>query len=225
MRVVLDTNILMSGLMHPASTPGRIIAAWSEAQFDVVSSHEQLAEIGRVLGYPKIRRILQWDEQRIEHFIKQLYVRVEVVEPESADVEALRDPDDAPILGALTAAGRGPPRHRRSRSACLERPLSDRDPRGVRAPNLIRHGSPQARSRPFGMTSYPGSSGSSSIIAVGRHGRGLGLGCRSSGASDASFSGAGVRTDRVDSLELSPRTNRVRTPTTNSPSTSPVAPA
>ena len=105
MRVVLDTNILMSGLMYPASTPGRIIAAWSEAQFDVVSSHEQLAEIGRVLGYPKIRRILQWGDQRIEHFIKQLYVRVEVVDPATAEVEALRDPDDAPILGALVAAG------------------------------------------------------------------------------------------------------------------------
>ena len=104
MKVVLDTNILVSGLMYPASTPGRIIAAWSEAQFDVVSSHEQIAEIGRVLGYPKIRRILQWNDQRIEQFIKQLYVRVEVAEPETADVEALRDPDDAPILGALAAA-------------------------------------------------------------------------------------------------------------------------
>ena len=90
--------------MYPASTPGRIIAAWSEAQFDVVSSHERLAEIGRVLGYPKIRRVLQWDDQRIEHFIKQLYVRIELVEPASDDVAALRDPDDAPILGALAAA-------------------------------------------------------------------------------------------------------------------------
>lgn len=59
MKVVLDTNILVSGLMYPASTPGRIIAAWSEAQFDVVSSHEQLAEVARVLGYSKIRRILK----------------------------------------------------------------------------------------------------------------------------------------------------------------------
>ena len=104
MRVVLDTNILVPGLMHPASTPGRNIAAWSEAQFDVVSSHEQLTEIGRVLAYPKIRRILKWDDQRIEQFIKRLYIRVEVAEPESTGVEALRDPDDAPILGALVAA-------------------------------------------------------------------------------------------------------------------------
>ena len=111
MRVVLDTNILVSGLMHPASTPGRIIAAWSEAQFDVVSSHEQLTEIGRVLAYPKIRRILKWDDQRIEQFIKRLYIRVEVTEPESTGVEALRDPDDAPILGALVAAEADLARH------------------------------------------------------------------------------------------------------------------
>ena len=104
MRVVLDTNIPVSGLMYPASIPGRIIAAWSEAQFDVVSSHEQLVEVGRILGYPKIRRILEWDDPRIEQFVKQLYVRVEVAVPESTGVEALRDPDDAPILGALSAA-------------------------------------------------------------------------------------------------------------------------
>lgn len=103
MRVVLDTNILVSGLMFPDSTPGNIVAAWSEADFDVVSSHEQLAEIGRVLAYPKIRRILGWDEQQIERFIRRLYVRVEVVEPAPDAVETPRDPDDAPILGALVA--------------------------------------------------------------------------------------------------------------------------
>lgn len=104
MRVVLDTNILVSGLMFPDSTPGRIVAAWSEARFDVVSSREQLVEIGRVLGYPKIHRILKWDEYRIEQFIQALYVRVEVAEPGSAAAETPRDPDDAPILGALLAA-------------------------------------------------------------------------------------------------------------------------
>ena len=103
MRVVLDTNILVSGLMFPDSIPGRIVAAWSEAEFDVVSSHGQLAEIGRVLAYPKIRRILGWDEQRIERFVRRLYIRVEVVEPDSAAMETPRDPDDAPILGALVA--------------------------------------------------------------------------------------------------------------------------
>ena len=104
MKVVIDTNILVSGLMFPESIPGRIIAAWSESQFDVVSSHAQLVEIGRVLAYPKISRILKWDDQQIERFIRELYVRVEVTQPESTYVEELRDPDDAPMVGALLAA-------------------------------------------------------------------------------------------------------------------------
>ena len=105
MRVVLDTNVLLSGLMAPEGTPGRILAAWLEARFDVVMSIEQLAEIGRVLGYPKIHRKLKWDGQRIEQFIRQLYVRAEVVDLRSTSVEVPRDPHDSPILAALVASG------------------------------------------------------------------------------------------------------------------------
>lgn len=105
MRVVLDTNVLLSGLMAPKGTPGRILAAWFEARFDVVMSIEQLAEVGRVLGYPKIHRKLKWDEQRIEQFIRQLYLRAEVVDLRSTSVEVPRDPQDSPILAALIASG------------------------------------------------------------------------------------------------------------------------
>lgn len=40
MKAMLDTNVLVSGLMFPNGTPARIVAAWSEAQFDVASSRE-----------------------------------------------------------------------------------------------------------------------------------------------------------------------------------------
>ena len=36
MRVVLDTNVLLSGLMYPGSGPGRIVQAWIEARFELV---------------------------------------------------------------------------------------------------------------------------------------------------------------------------------------------
>jgi len=104
-RVVLDTNVLLSRLMAPEGTPGRILAVWFEARFDVVMSIEQLAEIGRVLAYPKIHRKLKWDEQRIEQFIRQLYLRAEVVDLRSTSVEVPRDPQDSPILAALVASG------------------------------------------------------------------------------------------------------------------------
>ena len=103
MKVVLDTNVLLSGLMFPDSVPGRVVAAWRDARFEVVTSVEQLAEIGRVLAYPKIRRTLKWDDQRIEQFIKQLYIRAEVVELGEVSVSVPRDADDNVILAAFIA--------------------------------------------------------------------------------------------------------------------------
>ena len=104
MKVVLDTNVLLSGLMFPDGAPGRVVAAWRQARFELVISVPQLAEIGRALAYRKIQRILGWDDQRIEEFIRQLYVRAQVVDLAGTSVEVPGDPDDIPILATLVAA-------------------------------------------------------------------------------------------------------------------------
>ena len=104
MRVVLDTNVLLSALMAPKGVPGSIVAAWIDAQFELVMSLEQVDEIGRVLAYPKIRRRLRWDDQRIKRFIKQLHVRAEVIDLGSTAAEVPRDPEDSSVLAPLVAA-------------------------------------------------------------------------------------------------------------------------
>ena len=104
MRVVLDTNVLLSGLMAPKGVPGRIVAAWIDAQFELVTSLGQVDEVARVMAYPKIRRRLRWDEERIESFIKQLHVRAEVIDLGSTAAEVPRDPKDSPVLAPLVAA-------------------------------------------------------------------------------------------------------------------------
>ena len=104
MKVVLDTNVLISGFMSPGGAPGRIVGAWFDAQFDVVTSREQLGEIARVLAYPKIRRILKWDEQRIEQFVEGLYLKMDMATPDPMAIEDLRDANDLPILAALISA-------------------------------------------------------------------------------------------------------------------------
>ena len=38
LRVVLDTNVLVSGLAYPGSVPGRILNAWQQGGLDVVLS-------------------------------------------------------------------------------------------------------------------------------------------------------------------------------------------
>ena len=105
MRVVIDTNVILSGLMYPDSIPGRIVDAWREGRFDIVTSVEQLAEIGRTLAYPKIRKVLGWDDERIGQFLRQMFLRTEVVRLVDRAAAGLRDPDDAPILQTLLQSG------------------------------------------------------------------------------------------------------------------------
>ncbi|MCK9513887.1 MAG: putative toxin-antitoxin system toxin component, PIN family [Pigmentiphaga sp.] len=55
MRLVVDTNILISALLVEASLPARLILLWRQGHFDLISSAEQLDELMRVARYPKLR--------------------------------------------------------------------------------------------------------------------------------------------------------------------------
>ena len=48
-RVVLDTNVLVSGLVYPASIPGRILAACRQGGLDLAVSGYILDELRTVL--------------------------------------------------------------------------------------------------------------------------------------------------------------------------------
>lgn len=52
MRVVIDTNLWLSGLMLPLNVPGRLIRAVVAGHVAAVSSEPLLAEIGVALQYP-----------------------------------------------------------------------------------------------------------------------------------------------------------------------------
>ena len=53
MRVVLDTNVFISGLLLPNGIPGRIVKAWQQAQYTLVLSEPMLSEIERVLYFSR----------------------------------------------------------------------------------------------------------------------------------------------------------------------------
>ena len=59
MRLVIDTNIFVSALLLPRSTPAELVRLWTAGRFDVVTAEEQLDEIARVTRYPKIRERLR----------------------------------------------------------------------------------------------------------------------------------------------------------------------
>lgn len=104
MKVVVDTNILLSGLMLPNSKPGRIVTAWRENRFDLVLSQFQLDEIGSVLTYPKIRKRLKWSEPEIAQFLKQIFLRSVFLGEIDTVAEVPADSGDNLILSAYIIA-------------------------------------------------------------------------------------------------------------------------
>ncbi len=96
MRVVLDTNVLLSGLAYPGSVPGKIVAAWHHGSLEVVLSHCILEELQRVL--PRLRERHGLTDAEIADLVDCLAFEAELVEP------ALTDVMDLPVLGTLTAS-------------------------------------------------------------------------------------------------------------------------
>lgn len=102
MRVVLDTNVLLSGLACPGSIPGKIIAAWRHGSVEVVLSTFILDELRRVL--PRLVGRHGLSNTEIDDLVDALSIQAEVLEPAPVADSALRDRNDLPILGTLLAA-------------------------------------------------------------------------------------------------------------------------
>ena len=103
MRVVLDTNVLLSALISSLGAPDTIYRAWRAAKFDLVTSISQLEELRRVSRYPKLKAILP--PHRVGAMVNNLQ-RAVVLEhlPKLPGGVELNDPNDA-FLFAMALAG------------------------------------------------------------------------------------------------------------------------
>jgi putative PIN family toxin of toxin-antitoxin system len=101
LRVVLDTNVLVSGLAYPGSVPGRIVTAWRQGGLEVVLSRYILDELVRVLR--RLPRV-QLTTAEIRDLADSFMFLADVVEPRGAEDVDLRDPADQPVLLTLQAA-------------------------------------------------------------------------------------------------------------------------
>jgi putative PIN family toxin of toxin-antitoxin system len=62
MRVILDTNILVSALIRHDSIPGRILEAWFDDRFILLTHALQLEELRSVTRRPQIRALIRPSE-------------------------------------------------------------------------------------------------------------------------------------------------------------------
>jgi uncharacterized protein len=98
LRVVLGTNVLVSGLAYPGSIPGRIVSLWRQGGLDVALSRYILDEVVRVLR--SLSRI-KLSAAEIRDLVDSHMFLADIVEPAAEEDKSLRDAADQQMLGTL----------------------------------------------------------------------------------------------------------------------------
>lgn len=100
-RVVIDTNVLVSGLLF-GGEPGRLRDLWIGGRIVPLVSKETFAEIVKVLAYPKFRLTAAEIDMLVEQELLPHFQVVDVTEDASG---VCRDPHDDQFLALADSGG------------------------------------------------------------------------------------------------------------------------
>lgn len=101
-RWVLDTNVVLSALIRPGATTGRLRLAWQAGLFVPLINRVTVAELVRVLAYPKFRLAPEQQHDLLADYIPWTEaVRMPATPP---PVRHCRDPFDVPFLQLVAVA-------------------------------------------------------------------------------------------------------------------------
>ncbi len=103
MRAVLDTNVLLSGLLWHGA-PHDLIAHIAAGRMTLISSPYLLAEFARVIGRSKFDTVLVRISSSRERVLAELRRLAEIVDSPPLPHPVCRDPDDDTVLALAIAA-------------------------------------------------------------------------------------------------------------------------
>jgi len=104
-KAVVDTNLLVSAFISPLSYPREIAARWRRGDFVLVTSHEIVEEVDRVLRLPRIQVKYQLTDFDIQAFVLTLVHKAFCVSGELALKGVAPDPGDDKILSCAVEGG------------------------------------------------------------------------------------------------------------------------
>lgn len=97
LRLVVDTNIIVSGLITNGTPPAKVLDAVHTKKITLLISDEILTEYLRVLEYPHIRKYKKITDEAIGHLTALFINEVERVEV-LTEITKSPDPDDNKFL-------------------------------------------------------------------------------------------------------------------------------
>lgn len=98
MKVVLDTNVVVSRFLSPRGAPAQAFKLWEAHAFDLLVSCPILQEYKKALSYPKVRELHQLTGQEIDEIIDGFKGFSIFVEPRARLVVVKADPKDNMFL-------------------------------------------------------------------------------------------------------------------------------
>lgn len=101
-RWVLDTNVVLSALIRPGGTSGRLRLAWQSQRFIPLVSRSTAAELIRVLAYPKFKLAPEEQHDLLADYLP--WAETFRVPDPPPRTPACRDPHDEPFLQLALAA-------------------------------------------------------------------------------------------------------------------------
>jgi putative PIN family toxin of toxin-antitoxin system len=102
-RAVIDTNVLLSGLIW-RGTPHLLLEQIRAGTLSLVSSPALIAELAGIIGRPKFSTTLARSSTDPERMLAEVRFLAEIVEPPPLPVPVSRDPDDDAVLALAVAA-------------------------------------------------------------------------------------------------------------------------
>lgn len=103
MRVVLDTNVVVSRYLAPHGVVADMLRLWEQRRFDVVVSPAILAEYERVLKEPSIWAIHRMSDDEIARVMAGFRAFSIQVDPITRLAVVCNDPDDDKFLECAVA--------------------------------------------------------------------------------------------------------------------------
>jgi len=97
-RAVLDTNVLVSGLVAEQGPPRQILDAWLAGRYTLITSLYLVEELTHVLSYPRIAERLRLDEEEVKAILVALLSQAEVSPGQLRLPGATRDPKDDAVV-------------------------------------------------------------------------------------------------------------------------------
>ncbi|GAB6273794.1 MAG: putative toxin-antitoxin system toxin component, PIN family [Peptococcaceae bacterium] len=105
MRIVIDTNVVVSRFLSPKGTPAQIFEKWRVEAFELLVSEPVLSEYQKVLSYKHVRACHKMTNGEIAEIIRD-FRKFAILVNSGEKLEVIKeDPDDNKFLEVAEAGG------------------------------------------------------------------------------------------------------------------------